>query len=61
MDSSTFMYSGLTRDTMCNHRGDPTAEGKFVEVSEAYEALIDAESRKIYDQYGHEGLKQRQQ
>lgn len=30
-------------------------------MAEAYEALSDAESRKIYDQYGHEGLKQRQQ
>ncbi|KAK3325787.1 hypothetical protein B0H66DRAFT_637164 [Apodospora peruviana] len=40
---------------------DNTAKDKFVEVSEAYEALIDPESRKIYDQYGHEGLKQRQQ
>lgn len=41
--------------------GDSTAETKFVEVSEAYEALIDPESRRIYDQYGHEGLKQQQQ
>ncbi|KAK4219724.1 hypothetical protein QBC37DRAFT_331060 [Rhypophila decipiens] len=41
--------------------GDDTVKEKFVEVSEAYEALIDPESRKIYDQYGHEGLKQRQQ
>lgn len=41
--------------------GDDTAKDKFVEVSEAYEALIDPQSRKIYDQYGHEGLKQRQQ
>ncbi|KAK0635913.1 hypothetical protein B0T17DRAFT_63420 [Bombardia bombarda] len=40
---------------------DETAKDKFVEVSEAYEALIDPESRKVYDQYGHEGLKQRQQ
>lgn len=41
--------------------GDPTAHEKFVQVSEAYEALSDAESRQIYDQYGHEGLKQRKQ
>lgn len=42
-------------------RNDDTAHEKFVEVAEAYEALIDPDSRKIYDQYGHEGLKQRQQ
>ncbi|KAI2640298.1 DnaJ domain-containing protein [Xylaria nigripes] len=41
--------------------GDDTAQDKFVEVAEAYEALIDPESRKIYDQYGYDGLKQRQQ
>ncbi|KAH8685841.1 DnaJ protein-like protein [Tricladium varicosporioides] len=41
--------------------GNNEAKQKFVEVAEAYEALSDPESRKIYDQYGHEGLKQRQQ
>lgn len=41
--------------------GNDEAKKKFVEVAEAYEALSDQESRKIYDQYGHEGLKQRQQ
>ncbi|KAK0619253.1 hypothetical protein B0T14DRAFT_432106 [Immersiella caudata] len=41
--------------------GDKTAHDKFVEVSEAYEALSDANSRRIYDQYGHEGLKQHKQ
>lgn len=41
--------------------GDDSAQTKFVEVSEAYEALSDAESRSIYDKYGHDGLKQRQQ
>ncbi|KAJ4302405.1 DnaJ- protein scj1 [Collariella sp. IMI 366227] len=40
---------------------DPTAHDKFVLVSEAYEALSSSESRQIYDQYGHEGLKQRKQ
>lgn len=30
-----------------------------MEIAEAYEALSDSESRKIYDQHGAEGLKQR--
>jgi len=41
--------------------GNESAKQKFVEIAEAYEALSDTESRKIYDKYGHEGLKQRQQ
>lgn len=40
------------------NRGDETAEQKFIEVSEAYEILSDADQRKIYDRYGEEGLKQ---
>jgi DnaJ-related protein SCJ1 len=38
-----------------------SAHTKFVEVAEAYEALSDTNLRKIYDQYGHEGVKQHQQ
>ncbi len=39
--------------------GDASAETKFKEAAEAYEVLSDAEKRKIYDQYGHEGLRGR--
>lgn len=37
--------------------GDKDAEAKFKECAEAYEVLSDDQKRKIYDQYGHEGLK----
>jgi len=33
------------------------AEQKFMEISNAYEILSNADKRKIYDQYGEEGLK----
>ncbi|KAF4120045.1 hypothetical protein GMORB2_3456 [Geosmithia morbida] len=35
---------------------DKSAHEKFVEVSEAYDVLGDAETRKIYDRYGHQGV-----
>lgn len=36
---------------------DPTSEGKFKEAAEAYEVLSDADKRKRYDRYGHDGVK----
>ncbi|AQK84387.1 dnaJ protein ERDJ3B [Zea mays] len=34
------------------------ANKRFAEINNAYEVLTDQEKRKIYDQYGEEGLKQ---
>ena len=37
--------------------GDAAAESKFKEAAAAYEVLSDEQKRKVYDQYGHEGLR----
>jgi molecular chaperone DnaJ len=36
--------------------GDPEAEKRFKEISEAYEVLSDDQKKHIYDRYGKEGL-----
>ncbi|MDR3297944.1 MAG: DnaJ domain-containing protein [Candidatus Nomurabacteria bacterium] len=38
------------------NQGDKEAEGKFKEVSEAYEVLSDKQKRTRYDQFGHAGV-----
>jgi molecular chaperone DnaJ len=38
-----------------NH--DPEAEDKLKQAAEAYEVLSDADRRRIYDRFGHEGLR----
>lgn len=37
--------------------GDPKAEAKFKEISEAYEVLSDENKKRIYDQYGADALR----
>jgi len=36
--------------------GDKEAEERFKEAAEAYKVLSDPDQRRIYDQFGHEGL-----
>jgi molecular chaperone DnaJ len=39
------------------NRHDPEAEEKFKEAAEAYEVLSDADRRRTYDAFGHDGLR----
>lgn len=41
--------------------GNDSAHQKFVDIAEAYEILSTSSTRKIYDQYGHEGLENEKQ
>ena len=38
------------------NRGDTQVETKFKEATEAYEVLRDEQKRKLYDQFGHQGV-----
>ena len=51
-------FRGLARELHPDvNDHDPEAEEKFKEAAEAYEVLSDAERRRTYDAYGHEGLR----
>ncbi len=40
------------------NRGDQSAEGKFKEISEAYDVLKDGDKRAAYDRFGHAAFEQ---
>jgi molecular chaperone DnaJ len=51
-------FRGLARELHPDvNDHDPGAEEKFKAAAEAYEVLSDAERRRTYDAYGHEGLR----
>jgi molecular chaperone DnaJ len=50
-------FRKLARELHPDVSEHPEAEIRFREVSEAYEALSNPETRQLYDRYGHAGLR----
>jgi molecular chaperone DnaJ len=50
-------FRRLARELHPDVSGHPEAQERFREAAEAYEVLSTAETRELYDRYGHEGLR----
>jgi molecular chaperone DnaJ len=50
-------YRRLAMDHHPDRNASHDAETKFKEASEAYQVLSDPEKRRMYDRFGHDGLK----
>ena len=50
-------FRQLARQVHPDVSSEPDAEDRFREVAEAYEVLSNAETRNLYDRYGHAGLR----
>ena len=50
-------FRRLARELHPDVSDEPDAEERFREAAEAYEVLSKAETRELYDRYGHEGLR----
>ena len=50
-------FRKLARQLHPDVSDEPETEIRFREVSEAYEVLSNAETRALYDRYGHQGLR----
>ena len=50
-------FRRLARELHPDVSDHPEAEARFREVSEAYEALSNPETRELYDRFGHAGLR----